>query len=175
MSEIEALRAALRAVVAGFDEWRSDGTMPDGRSFPGIPESLWQACVDASRLARWWTGLPPAVPRPCRDCPWRRASAPGWLGPMSPERWIATAHGEAPIACHMTIPSGSVVGSWDDPSVRQCAGAAIFRRNVAKRSIRDDAADHHVEPDPASVFASDAEFVAHHRGGKYQIWEEDDG
>jgi len=26
--------------------------------------------------------LPQATPRPCNDCPWRRKSCAGWLGPF---------------------------------------------------------------------------------------------
>lgn len=104
-------------------------------------------------------GLPPPVAKPCNDCPWRRASAAGWLGPMSPEEWLLTAHSDHPIACHLTIKGDE---AWGGPSVRQCAGAAIYRQNVAKSPrIADDAA-HAFEPDVESVFASDREFRDHH-------------
>lgn len=82
--------------------------------------------------------LPPAVPRPCNDCPWRRNAAPGWLGPYSAEEWIRLAHTETPIACHQTIKPGfkaDMHGGWDDPGLRQCMGVAIYRHHAMKRMM----------------------------------------
>ena len=83
---------------------------------------------------------------PCSDCPWRRDSLRGWLGDASVKEWIAAAHGEERIDCHV------LVGP-------QCAGAAIYRSNVCKRP-RDksllllDRSD--------AIFALPQEFEAHH-------------
>lgn len=104
-------------------------------------------------------GLPPAVARPCNDCPWRRRAAPGWLGPYPPEGWLEIAHSDQPIACHRTIEQD---GDWETERIRQCAGAAIFRQNVAKSPRPGDDAAHAFEPDKENVFATDAEFVEHH-------------
>lgn len=52
--------------------------------------------------------LPPATVKPCRECPWTRDSAAGWLGPLDAEERLMAAHSDVPIACHMTLP-------WDDP------------------------------------------------------------
>lgn len=113
-----------------------------------------------------WLRLPPAVAKPCNDCPWRRLAAPGWLGPMSPQEWVATAHSDNPIACHLTIRRET----WTDPAVRQCAGAAIFRQNVAKSPrVADDAA-HSFCPDVATVFATDTEFVDHHEPNYRRVY-----
>ena len=62
---------------------------------------------------------------PCHDCPWRRASIPGWLGPYTIEEWLQVAHGEGRIECH-------TVKQFDDDGW-QCAGAAIYRANVIKQ------------------------------------------
>lgn len=124
--------------------------------------------------------LPPAVPRPCNDCPWRRVASPGWLGPHEPETWLAIAHGEEPIACHQTIPVmpetdpddyaehptlpfEAIQAIWRDPGIRQCAGAAIFRCNVHKSPRNRQDAERAFEADPMTVFATDEEFLAHHR------------
>jgi hypothetical protein len=57
--------------------------------------------------------------KPCSDCPFSRESFRGWLGPATAEQWIAGAHGEGQVPCHV------------HPNV-QCAGMAIFRANVCK-------------------------------------------
>lgn len=85
--------------------------------------------------------------QPCSDCPWARASLPGWLGGASVEEWLTAAHGEEIIPCH------TLVGP-------QCAGAAIYRRNVAKL-VRDPEALK-LPADRTLVFASKAEFTQHH-------------
>lgn len=103
---------------------------------------------------------PPAVKDPCKECPWRREAAPGWLGPLTAEEWCKTAHAENAIACHKTIPKG---GGWG-PQTRQCRGAAIFRANVFKHPHN---ATIEVGPrDEELVFSWDDEFIDHHtRGG----------
>lgn len=99
---------------------------------------------------------PEPVAQPCNECPWRRKAAPGWLGPHSAALWLEIAHSEPAIACHKTIPEG---GGWEG-STRQCRGAAIFRRNVLKSPRNPSVA---VGPkDTEHVFASNAEFLAHH-------------
>lgn len=125
--------------------------------------------------------LPPAVPQPCNDCPWRRVAEAGWLGPHDPGTWIAIAHGEEAIACHQTIPAmpetdpvdyaerpflglEAVQRIWDQPGIRQCAGAAIFRCNVHKSPRNRQDAERAFEADPVAVFASDEEFLDHHGG-----------
>lgn len=105
------------------------------------------------------TELPEAVKDPCSECPWRRESAPGWLGPQTAKEWIMTAHSETPIICHKTIKES---GNYD--GTKQCRGAAIFRANVYKTPRRSDAA---VGPqDTKIVFADNEEFLAHHNQNK---------
>lgn len=101
---------------------------------------------------------PEAVKEPCNDCPWRRESLPGWLGPQTADEWCEAAHGEVAIACHQTIPEG---GGWGDKT-RQCKGAAIFRANICKSPHNPT-----IETGPADrerVFSWDDEFKAHHEG-----------
>lgn len=84
---------------------------------------------------------------PCSDCPWARASLPGWLGGLTADQWIRAAHGEERIDCH------TLTGS-------QCAGAAVYRRNVCKRP--HDKSTLVLPADREKVFATPAEFLAHH-------------
>lgn len=106
---------------------------------------------------------PPATNRACDECPWRRDSVPSYLGPLSAGDWIALAHADAPIACHKTIKrtDDEGVGSWDDPIMRQCAGAAQFRTNVFK-SPRDPEVATADDRDTTLVFGRNDEFMAHH-------------
>lgn len=100
---------------------------------------------------------PPAVAKPCNDCPWRRNATPGWLGPHTAEEWLDQAHGEAAIACHQTLPTG---GGWA-PESCQCRGVASFRANVYKQP-RNPTIE--VGPRDPDVFESNAEFLDYHGG-----------
>jgi hypothetical protein len=109
--------------------------------------------------------LPPVTKVACNECPWRREAAPGHLGPYGPEKWVDIAHSEAAIACHKTI---TVVnedgeGDWEDPQIRQCFGAAQFRKNVFK-SPRDPEVAATDSRDLDAFFAWGNEFIAHHQG-----------
>lgn len=99
---------------------------------------------------------PECVKEPCNECPWRRAALPGHLGPYTPEEWTEVAHGESPIACHKTIPSG---GGWGDRT-RQCRGAAMFRANVAKTPKNPTITTG--PRDTERVFRKNYEFIDHH-------------
>jgi hypothetical protein len=83
---------------------------------------------------------------PCPDCPWARTSFPGWLGPSDATEWLQHAHADHHILCH----------SYAGP---QCAGAAIYRRNVCKRV---DVPLLTLPADKELVFAAPGEFRFHH-------------
>lgn len=102
--------------------------------------------------------LPPVRPTPCFDCPWRRDSAAGWLGPYTAEEWWQLAHSDQPIACHITIPE-SGEEDWEVKGILQCAGAAIYRTNVHKSPRDPEVAT--LPGDLETVFGF-GEFVAHH-------------
>ena len=103
--------------------------------------------------------LPEATVRTCGECPWRRSSAPGWLGPFTAQQWLYLVHGEEPIACHETIVDDD--DDWDNGTIRQCHGAAQYRRNVAKKPLNPEIAvcEHR---DTSDVFATPSEFLTHH-------------
>jgi hypothetical protein len=109
--------------------------------------------------------LPEVRKTMCAECPWSRQAAPGWLGPYTAEEWCEIAHGEQPIACHVTIrdTDDDGHGDWDQPGMKQCAGAAQFRTNVGKLPRRPDVATADA-PDIVTVFAWDDEFRRHHAG-----------
>jgi hypothetical protein len=103
--------------------------------------------------------LPPPTKVACNECPWKRQSLPGHLGPIGPEAWVALVHSDEAIACHKTIEED---GSWDTPNIRQCAGAGIHRTNTFK-SPRDPEVWTSDEPDHEVVFSRSTDFIAHHR------------
>ena|ERR1700723_1629954 len=84
---------------------------------------------------------------PCSDCPWRRSSIPGWLGGVGADDWITEVHSDEPILCHTMI-------------LHQCAGSAIYRRNVGKLSRDSEVIC--LEADREKVFSSPMEFKRHH-------------
>lgn len=86
----------------------------------------------------------------CSDCPWARASLPGWLGGNTAAEWIGFAHAETFIPCHVL--DGA-----------ECAGAAIYRRNAGKL-VRPPLL--RLDADVKAVFANPAEFLEHHTGKK---------
>lgn len=88
---------------------------------------------------------------PCSDCPWSREALNGWLGGTSIGEWVQIAHSDTYVPCH-TIDN------------QQCAGLAIYRRNVCKR----------VEPplltlakNTDTVFSTPMEFEAHHKASPF--------
>lgn len=101
--------------------------------------------------------LPHVTAKPCNECPWLRTSRPGYLGPVTAQEWINTAHSEAVIACHQTIK----YNGQDVSEMRQCAGAATFRTNVFKSPRHPNIATSD-EPDRETVFGNNKEFLDHH-------------
>lgn len=108
--------------------------------------------------------------KPCKECPFRKASVPGWLGPWEPDELMSNIpYVEFP--CHKTIkPSDKGVA----PHHQVCAGAAMFLNNKVQRSrapimdahqsyLRDQAVDH------SGVFSNAQEFMAHHTQDR-KIW-----
>lgn len=104
--------------------------------------------------------------RPCAECPWRRDSAPGWLGASNPEEFLrtfVTAGTDPP--CHMTVDYESPRWQQLIEEAPRCKGNVIFMANHMK-SPRNEAfaADvRKTETDREEVFTIEAEFLAHHK------------
>ncbi len=104
--------------------------------------------------------------QPCIECPFRRQSAAGWLGPWQATEIIAFLNVNA-FPCHRTIKNNGQ--SIEDGSLQGCAGAAQFLNNQCKLSRDQVTADHQrkigkrgpgTHPD---VFDWPVEFVQHHK------------
>jgi hypothetical protein len=85
----------------------------------------------------------------CSDCPMRRDALNGWLGGSTPEEYGHLAHSDQVVGCH------AIKGT-------QCAGIAIYRRNVCKST---QAPNIKLEADRETVFANRQEFLDHHNAG----------
>lgn len=83
---------------------------------------------------------------PCSDCPMARSALPGWLGSASPQEYSNLAHSDEIVDCHVI-------------SNMQCAGMAIYRRNVCKWVVDGGLK---LPKDTDIVFANRMEFLDHH-------------
>lgn len=83
----------------------------------------------------------------CSDCPMRRDALRGWLGGARPEDYGHLAHSDQVVSCHAVQNT-------------QCAGMAIYRKNVCKST---PAPNMTLPADRQAVFGSRQEFLAHHR------------
>jgi hypothetical protein len=110
--------------------------------------------------------------KPCGQCPWRRASAPGWLGASTTLEFLFQAEHEPKMPCHATIDYEDE--HWQDTQLSQaprCAGHAIYLRNRGKMPADAETAAfvRTVEPDRENVFGMHFEFVSHHGGDESRI------
>lgn len=103
------------------------------------------------------------VKTPCPSCAFRRDITPGALGGSTPETFIGQAHGPFQIPCHTHYGerSYSEVHAQCE-AIPQCAGAAIYRANVGVAEALPEQL-HQLPADKQLVFASPAEFIAHHQ------------
>ena len=128
-------------------------------------ESLADARVRRVRSSA--DGMKLEFKRPCNDCPFRRASAPGWLGDDSAENFVSNAladYSDVPLPCHQAI-------DYEDPDWMEtqyeeaplCVGAVIFAKNYMKRPrdpVRAAWQDQVKTSD--DVFRYPYEFLEHH-------------
>ncbi len=113
--------------------------------------------------------------RPCSECPFRRLSAPGYLGEASfrPREFLGPHwHGEARLPCHMQV-------DWTAPDAQKqaqeaplCKGLLIMAKNACKRldNAEAAAAKDETEADPDLVFRFESEFHQHHQEIRPMAW-----
>jgi hypothetical protein len=113
--------------------------------------------------------------KPCNACPFRRASAPGWLGEAKPEEFIDTCLDDGLMPCHNTVdyanPNWRFAMLELDSKVQHCTGARIFYRNLCKVSrnpylglLREEGLLRDVAANRETVFVNREEFLKHHKG-----------
>jgi len=103
----------------------------------------------------------------CRECPFRRASAAGYLGECShdPHEFVDLHwHTDLPLPCHMAV-------DWENPDAQEiameaalCRGFLILLHNSCKLPHNRDLADavRSMEPDHERFFSRLDEFCEHH-------------
>ena len=95
----------------------------------------------------------------CPTCPFARTTTKEYLDTRGDngERFVASAHLPALLPCHCEDDGSATVGVC-----QQCAGAAKFRANVGIKGLPPVLGQ--LPPDRETVFATDAELLAHHKG-----------
>jgi hypothetical protein len=107
---------------------------------------------------------------PCAQCPWRKTSAPGWLGSSTPLQFLAQAEADLKMPCHCAVNYEKDDWRAQAEQAPRCAGHAIFLRNRGKLPRDRDLAAFvgQVERNDA-VFTNPAEFVTHHGGDARRV------
>ena len=100
----------------------------------------------------------PQHEEPCGGCPFARTTAPGALGGNIPVTYVEQAALSFWLPCHKHVEFDDP-GWKQDKSKPQCAGAAIYRANRAKRMPRTILS---LPPNKEKVFATPKEFICHH-------------
>lgn len=102
---------------------------------------------------------------PCAQCPFRRASCPGWTGPWTPAGLLEAVR-KRPFPCHSTIAHNDQ--RIEDDTLQSCAGAAIFLNNSGETCCTGWTRHHQEQLKEAptaireSVFDTRQELLAHH-------------
>lgn len=108
-------------------------------------------------------GVKRACKRPCKECPFRRDAAKGWLGAYDGAQDFLDTHYryDVPNPCHTTV-------DYNDPEWKSklgdaigCAGQQIFYENSLKKP-RMWSLDPDIEADTHNVFQWPQEFLDHH-------------
>lgn len=115
----------------------------------------------------------PPAKAPCRQCPFRKAAMPGWLGASAPEGFIECILHEEPLPCHASIDYRDP--RWKEKWLagkigRTCAGSLALMRNMSKIP-RDPAFPKLPDGvDRSLIFASAQAFLGHHNGAQVKSW-----
>lgn len=103
--------------------------------------------------------------KPCRECPFQKTSAPGYLGNTSyrPEEFLVSME-HNPLPCHLTIDFDDPEADGLDLSKAQvCVGSLQFLKHTCKmpRDPKYNRLKDAVERNP-EVFGMRSEFIEHH-------------
>lgn len=104
--------------------------------------------------------------KPCKECPYRIDSAPGYLGDASyaPEQFLRQLDLTFTHPCHLTV-------DWEDENTDDlvdvapiCVGALQFMNNSCKSHRNSFIRDRQKEAGKnANVLSFNHNFIAHHR------------
>jgi hypothetical protein len=136
--------------VADEDAWREDfeaGRSPEDSFYGEYPEHRPKPKGKKQHTT------------PCKQCPWRRNSAPGWLGASEPGEFLAQSDANIRMPCHVHVDYERPDWEKQIKTAPQCAGRAVFQAN---RCQLPAPANLKLPPDREAVFQWPHEFVAHH-------------
>lgn len=106
------------------------------------------------------------VKKMCKECPFRRTSAQGYLGNNKAEPFAHNAMLDHSVACHMSMRQELPREEWErlEREAPRCRGALTMMRNTCKlpRDPEMSALVKTVEPDRVNVFSQVAEFIQYH-------------
>ena len=74
--------------------------------------------------------------KPCKECPFRKASPKGWLGPDSAQEVMDKVNREGDYICHMTTAGKAEIdgrGPLDTPGLKYCTGSIMYANTNFKR------------------------------------------
>ena len=109
----------------------------------------------------------------CKECPFRKKSAAGWLGPWStPDEILNQSQSESGLACHLRIERVDELDdespiSYDESHV--CVGSMLYANATFKRyrsSDLSEAQNRVKEVDHEEALLSRVEFKNHHSSRK---------
>lgn len=108
--------------------------------------------------------MKPPPKKPCAECPFRRKSAPGYLGAHTFDEFFDRFKHDRVMECHMTVDYESDekthLEQIEDGDASYCAGALIMFRNQCKVSRDPDRPE--MPKDVENVFQWNHEFEEHH-------------
>lgn len=99
--------------------------------------------------------------KPCPECPWRKTSAPGWLGASTPVEFLQQSEAGIHMPCHMQVDYERPDWEEQAENAPACRGRLIHIANRCKRMPGLPA----VEKDDSFFFDPQA-FIDHHSHGK---------
>ena len=99
--------------------------------------------------------------KPCRECPFRRKSAPGYLGNDTADHFLALTMRDHEMPCHISVDYERKDWRNTIGSAQHCAGAATFFANIGKLSRDQGRAQ---RPKSTAVFTTPMEFLKYHGG-----------
>lgn len=109
----------------------------------------------------------------CAECPWRKNSAPGWLGAAEPWNFVSAIHSEEKMPCHSDVNYNNP--NWrkslETDKVSYCVGQLLATKKACKRPRDPEHAKavDSVPPDDNSMNSN--EFMKHHGEAPVKSWE----
>lgn len=147
---LKALAKSHGEFVADRDAWEpcfEEGQSIEDAFYEEYPEHAPKACDKAQHST------------PCKECPWKRKSLPGWLGASQPGEFLAQSDSGLRMPCHLHVDYDSSDWEAQTQTAPQCAGRAIFQANRLQKPLPGHLT---LPANHADVFTRPHEFVAHH-------------